>query len=120
MRECNGCKCQAHTLYMMPNGQELCDYCSDAWVAMENAPIVRKTREYNNVQFIIRHENGTVKKWADKHNFNVGTVNQVLGKKGHYNVSDIEEMTITHLDILAALEAEGHGSLLVADGYVNN
>jgi hypothetical protein len=120
MRECEGCKCQAPTLYKMPNGQDLCDYCSDAWVKLENTKPVHKEREYSNLQFIIRSVNGTIKNWAESNGFNVGTVNQILSKKGHYNVSDIEVMSLTHLDVLAALESEGYGPLLVAEGYVNN
>lgn len=118
MRTCDGCKCQAMSLYKMPNGQDLCDYCSDAWVAAENAPVIRKKREYSNVQFVLRLSHGTISKWAQSHGFSVSIVNQVLGKKGYYAATDIDEMSLTHLDILAAIEAEGHGKLLISDGYI--
>lgn len=122
MRECIGCKCQAITLYRMPDGQELCDYCSDSWViaTKEAKKKVHTPRVYNNVKFSLKLKYGTIKSWAQLHGFNPGVVNQVLNKSGFYNVQDIEVMSLSHLDILAALEAEGWGSLLVADGYINN
>jgi len=120
MRECIGCKCQVIRLYLMPDGQELCDYCSDSWVLIKNAKPVRTARVYTNTQFVLRLSHGTIAAWATSHGFSTSIVNQVLGKKGYYAVSDIEVMTLTHLDILAAIEEEGYGKLLIADGYINN
>ena len=122
MNTCQGCKCQAPTIYTMPDNQRLCDYCSDSWViiAKEAKKKVHKPREYNNVKFALKLAHGTIKSWAKLHNFNPGVVNQVLNQSGFYAVSDIEEMSVKHLDILIALESEGLGKLLVADGYVNN
>lgn len=120
MKECNGCRCQAPIVYSMPNGQELCDYCSEAWVKLNNKKKEHKPREYNNTKWMIKMKHGTIRSWAKKHGFSPGVVAQVLNKSGYYNVSDIEVMSLTHLDILATLEAEGLGSTLVADGYINN
>lgn len=119
MKVCEGCKCQTTARYLMPNGQYLCDYCSDAYIRLVNQKPVRKAREYNNVKFSLKLKHGTISSWAKLHNFNPGTVSQVLNKSSYYNVADIDEMSAVHLDILIALEAEGYGKLLIADGYIN-
>lgn len=120
METCQGCNCQALTLYTMPDKQRLCDYCSDSWVIVANTKPVRKAREYNNVKFSLKLKHGTIKKWSEIHGFHSATVNQVLNKQGYYAVTDIDVMSITHLDILIALEKEGLGKLLIAEGYINN
>lgn len=120
MRTCEGCNCQAYRLFTMPNGQDLCDYCSDSWVQVKNTKPVHKKRVYNNIKFSLKLKHGTISSWAKLHNFNPGTVSQVLNKSGYYNVTSIEVMSSTHLDILCALEQEGYAKLLVADGYVDN
>lgn len=119
---CEGCNCSAITLYTMPDNSRLCDYCSDSWVLETKAASkpVHKTREYNNTKWMIKEKFGTIKKWAELHGFNPGTVNQILNKSGYYNTADIEEMTETHLEVLIILETAGFGPTLIADGYVNN
>lgn len=119
MNICQGCNCQAPTLYTMPDNKRLCDYCSDSWVIEANVKPVHKPREYNNVKFVLRTTHGTIKSWAKFHNFNPGVVNQVLNRTGYYAVTDMDEMSATHLDILIALESEGLGKLLISDGYID-
>jgi len=119
---CEGCNCQAITLYTMPDNSRLCDYCSDSWVIEKKNTnkTEHKPREYNNIKWEIKRKFGTIKKWSELHGFNPGTVNQILNKSGYYNTAEIEEMSAVHLEVLIVLEKAGLGKTLVAEGYINN
>ena len=121
MNPCEICGCQTFERYTLESGEKVCEYCEMQYRQAKNilaqacAPV---QRDYNNLTWLIKQDNKTVRNWAKKHGFSYAVVEQVLHKKGHYAQTDIHRMSPQHFDIIMALCDDGYTDTLVNEEYV--
>lgn len=121
MYKCEQCGCMTFDRVMLEDGLKVCEYCltdHDSKILLAKAKKITHHREYNNLAWLIKKDNKTIKNWCKKHGLSQAVATAVINKCGHYAVSDIAEMSTAHLDVLIAAQKDGYEKTLIAEGYV--